>query len=52
LFKFSQLVWWVYVHPLLWLLFHLNIHKWNPGLITCYSYDVTEKFMAIFVIMF
>jgi hypothetical protein len=35
------------VHPLLWLLFGFNIHKWNPGFITCYSYDVIEKFVAI-----
>jgi hypothetical protein len=38
------------VHPLLWLLFGFNIHKWKPGFITCYSYDMTEKFMAIFVV--
>jgi hypothetical protein len=31
------------VYPLLWLLFSLNIHKWNTGYIICYSYDVTEK---------
>jgi hypothetical protein len=27
-----------------------NIHKRNPGFIICYSYDVTKKFTAIFVI--
>jgi hypothetical protein len=38
------------LHPLLWLLFGFNIHEWNPDFITCYSYDVTEKFIAIFML--
>jgi hypothetical protein len=33
---------------LLWLRFGFKIHKWNAGFITCYSYDVTEKFISIF----
>jgi hypothetical protein len=37
-----------WVHPLLWLLFGFYIHKWNPGFITCYLYDVIEKFMLSF----
>jgi hypothetical protein len=50
LFKISGLVWWMCVHPLLWLLLCFNIHKWSPSFITCYSYDVIEKFTAIFVV--
>jgi hypothetical protein len=49
LFKLFRLVWWMCVHPLLWLLFGFSISKWNPGFITCYSYNVIEKF-AIFVV--
>jgi hypothetical protein len=33
-FKLSRLVWWMCVHPFLWLPFGFNIHKWNPGFIT------------------
>jgi hypothetical protein len=40
LFKLLRLVWWMCVHPLFWLLFGFSIHKWNPGFITCYSYDM------------
>jgi hypothetical protein len=36
------LVLWMCVHPLLWLFFGFNIHKWN-GFITCYSYHVIES---------
>jgi hypothetical protein len=36
LFILLRLVWWMCVHPLLWLLFGFDIHKWNPGFITCY----------------
>jgi hypothetical protein len=43
---------WMCVHQLLWLLFSFNIHKWNPCFITCYSYDVIRKFIAIFVVLF
>jgi hypothetical protein len=50
LFKILRIVRWMCVHPLLWLLFGFNIHKWNPGFITCYSYDVIEKFITIFVV--
>jgi hypothetical protein len=50
LFKLFCIVWWMHEHPLLWVLFGFNIHKWNPGFITCYSYNVTEKFISIFVI--
>jgi hypothetical protein len=32
----------IYVHPLLWLRFDFNIHKWNTGFITCYLYDLWE----------
>jgi hypothetical protein len=46
--KLFQLVWWKCVHPLLWLLIGFNFHKWNPGFITCYSYNVIKKFIAIF----
>jgi hypothetical protein len=35
------------VYPLLWLIFDFSIQKWNPGFITCYSYDVVQKFIAI-----
>jgi hypothetical protein len=35
--NFFWLVWWMCVHPLLWLLFGFSIHKWNPGFITSYS---------------
>jgi hypothetical protein len=28
---------WMCVHPLLWLLFGFNIHRWNPCFITWYS---------------
>jgi hypothetical protein len=38
------------VHPPLWLLFGFNIHKWNPGFIACYPYNVIEKFIAISVV--
>jgi hypothetical protein len=37
LFKLFLLVSWMCVHPLRWLLFGFNIHKWNPSFITCYS---------------
>jgi hypothetical protein len=50
LFKLFRLVWWMCVHPLLWLLFGFNTHKWNPGFITCYLYDVIEKFITVFVV--
>jgi hypothetical protein len=50
LFKLFRLVWWMCAHPLHWLLSYFNIHKWNPGLIACYSCDVIEKFIAIFVV--
>jgi hypothetical protein len=50
LFKLFWLVWWMCVHLLLWLLFRFNIHKWNPSFITCYPYDVAEKFIAICVV--
>jgi hypothetical protein len=46
LFKLLRLVWWMCVHPLLWLLFGFNIHKRNPGFITWHSYDVIEKLIA------
>jgi hypothetical protein len=48
-FKLFRLVWWMRVHSLLWLLFGFNIQKWNPGFISSSSYDVTSKFVAIFV---
>jgi hypothetical protein len=49
LFKFCfQLVWWMCVHPLLWLHFGFNIHKWKRGFITRYLYDVLDKFVTIF----
>jgi hypothetical protein len=51
LFKHFWLVWWMCVHPLLWLLFGFNIHKWNPGFITCYSYDIIEKFITTFAVL-
>jgi hypothetical protein len=35
LFKLFLLVWWMCVHRLFWLLFGLNIHKWNPGFVQC-----------------
>jgi hypothetical protein len=35
LFKLFRLVWWMCMHPLLWLLFDFNIHKRNPGFIAC-----------------
>jgi hypothetical protein len=38
------------MHPVLWLLCGFNIHKRNPGFIICYSYAVTEKFIAIVVV--
>jgi hypothetical protein len=38
------------MHPLLSLLFGFNIHKRSPGFIICYSYDVIEKFITIFVV--
>jgi hypothetical protein len=50
LFKTFWLVWWISVHPPLWLLSGFNVHKWNPGFITCYSYNVVEKDIAIFVV--
>jgi hypothetical protein len=50
LFKIVQLLWWMCVHQRLWLLFDFNIHKWDSSFITCYSYNVSEKFIAIFVI--
>jgi hypothetical protein len=31
------------VHPLLWLLFGFNIHKWIPSFIIRYSNNVTEN---------
>jgi hypothetical protein len=37
-------------HPLLWLLFGVSIHKWNPCFITCYMCNMTEKFITIFVV--
>jgi hypothetical protein len=37
------------MHPLLWQLFGFIIHKWSPDFITCYFYDVNEKFIAIFI---
>jgi hypothetical protein len=40
----------VCIHPLLWLLFGFSIHKWNSDVITCYSCDVMDKFIAIFVV--
>jgi hypothetical protein len=49
LFEIFWLVWWMCVLPL-WLLFGFNIHKWNPCFITCFSYDVIEKFISIFVV--
>jgi hypothetical protein len=51
LFKLSQFVLWMCAHPLLWLLFGFNIHKWNLSFITCYSYNVIEKFIIIFVVL-
>jgi hypothetical protein len=51
LFKLFWFVWWMCVHPLLQLLFCFSIHKWNPGYITCYLYDVIEKFIPIFVVL-
>jgi hypothetical protein len=39
------------VLPLLGLLFGFNIHKWNLGFTTCYSCNVIEKFIAIFVVL-
>jgi hypothetical protein len=51
LFKLFRLVWWMCVHPLLCLLFSFSIHKWNPGFITCDSYSVIEKFIAILVVL-
>jgi hypothetical protein len=30
LFKLFRLVWWMCVHPLLWLFLCFNIHEWNP----------------------
>jgi hypothetical protein len=37
LLKLYKLIWRMCVHPLLWLNFAFNIHKWNSGFITCYS---------------
>jgi hypothetical protein len=48
LFRLFWLVWWMCVHPLLWLFCGFNIHKRDPGFINCYSYNVTEKSIAIF----
>jgi hypothetical protein len=50
LFKLLRLVSWTCVHSLLCLLFGFNIHNWNPRFITCYSYNVVEKFIAIFAV--
>jgi hypothetical protein len=47
LFKLFRPVWWMCVHPLLWLRFGFNVHKWNPGFTTCYSYDVIKKIINV-----
>jgi hypothetical protein len=39
------------VHWMLLQFFGFNIDKWNPGFITCYLYNVTEKFIVIFVVL-
>jgi hypothetical protein len=46
-----QLVWWMCVHSLLGLLLWFNTDKWNPCSLTCYSYDVLERFSTLFVEM-
>jgi hypothetical protein len=51
LFKLFQVLWWLCVHTQRWLLLGFSIHKWNTGFITCYSYDVTEKFITIFMVL-
>jgi hypothetical protein len=48
-YQLFWLVWLMCMHPLLWLFFGFSIYKWNPGFITCYLYDVIEKFITIFV---
>jgi hypothetical protein len=50
-FKFLGFFLWTCVHPLLWLFFGFNIHKWNSCFITCFSYDVTETFITTFVVL-
>jgi hypothetical protein len=50
LFILFRHVWWMYMHRLPSLLYGFSIHKWNPLFITCYSYDMFEKFIASFVV--
>jgi hypothetical protein len=50
LFKLFQFVLWMCVHQLLWLLFGFSIRKWNIGCISCYSYIVTDKLIAILMV--
>jgi hypothetical protein len=50
-FKLFWLAWCMCMHPLPWLLLGFSIHKWNPGFVACYSYDVIEKFIVILVVL-
>jgi hypothetical protein len=43
LHKLFRLVWRMCVHTLFRLIFGVNIHRWNPGFIFCYSYNVIEN---------
>jgi hypothetical protein len=51
-FKLFRHIWWLYVHPLLWLFFDINSHKGKLGFIAFYPYDVIEIFIAIFIASF